>query len=197
MIAAIVLAAGLSRRMGSGKLLAVIEGKPLVRWAVEGIVSLVDDVVVVTQPEDAPIREALAGLAVRFATNPRPEDGQGTSIATGAAALAPETDAALVVLGDQPWLPAAAIPALLAEFRATHRAIVAPVYRGTQGNPVLFAAATFGELRALDGDAGARRIVDRDPARVTRVFIDGEMPADVDTADDLARLTATRRPRVQ
>ena len=183
--------------MASRKLLAIIEGKPLVRWAVEGIVPLVDDVVVVTQPDDAPIREALAGLAVRFATNPRPEDGQGVSIATGAAALTPETDAALVVLGDQPWLPTAAIRALLAEFRATRRAIVAPVYRGTQGNPVLFGAATFGELRALEGDAGAKRIVDRDPARVARVLIDGEMPVDVDTPDDLARLTAARRPRVQ
>ena len=183
--------------MGSRKLLAVIDGKPLVRWAVEGVVPLVDEVIVVTGPDDRAIHDALQGLTVRFATNPRPEDGQGTSIATGASALSSVTEAALVVLGDQPWLSASVIRALLAEFRATRRAIVAPVYRGTQGNPVLFAASTLGELRALDGDAGAKRIVERDPGRVARVPIDAEMPADVDTPDDLARVTAARTPRVQ
>src|SRR5258705_99813 len=131
------------RRMGRQKLLLELQGKAVVRWAVEGVLPHVGDLIVVTGHEDAAVRAALAGLAVRFVVNPRPEAGQGTSIATGASALAPGTVAALVVLGDQPRLPPDVIPTLLRERERTGRAIVAPVYRGTQGTPVLFAADVF------------------------------------------------------
>jgi len=69
---------------------------------------------------------------------------------------------------------------------------VAPLYRGVQGNPVLFAAAVFPELRALTGDRGARSVVEKDPARVALVSFDLAMPADLDTFEDYERL----RPRV-
>ena len=65
---------------------------------------------------------------------------------------------------------------------------MAPVYRGTQGTPVLFAADVFDELRALDGDAGARTVVQARPERVARVAVDAPMPPDVDTPEDYARL---------
>jgi molybdenum cofactor cytidylyltransferase len=183
--------------MGQRKLLVDLRGKPLVRWAVEGALSFVADVIVVTGPDDAAIHEALAKLPVRFTVNPRPDDGQGTTIAAGAAALGSATDAALVVLGDQPWLPEHVIPALLETFRTSGAAIVAPVYRGTQGTPVLFGAAVFPELRALKGDEGAKSIVQRDAERVARVAFDVDMPLDVDTPDDLARAMAWPTPRVQ
>ncbi|MBI2206284.1 MAG: nucleotidyltransferase family protein [Candidatus Rokubacteria bacterium] len=197
MIVAVVLAAGLSRRMGRRKLLEPIAGKPLVRWSVEGVPGLVDEIVVVTGPDNTAVRDALDGLPVRFAVNPRPEDGQGTSIAAGIGALTAGTEAALVVLADQPWLPADVIPALIAAFRRGGAPIVAPVYRGVQGNPVLFAAPVFGELTGLSGDAGARQVVQRDPARVACVELDIDMPADVDTPDDLERLTAARARRLE
>jgi molybdenum cofactor cytidylyltransferase len=66
--------------------------------------------------------------------------------------------------------------------------VVAPVYRGVQGTPVLFSAEVFGELAALDGDAGARSVVQAQPQRVARVAIDAPMPIDVDTPEDYARL---------
>ena len=188
MIAAIVLAAGLARRMGRQKLLLPLQGKAVVRWAVERITPHVGDVVVVTGQDDAAIREALAGLAVRFAVNPSPQSGQGSSIAVGVAALKPWTRAALIALGDQPRVPDAVVPALLAALERAGKAVVAPVYRGTQGTPVLFAAEVFAELRTLTGDAGARAVVNARPERVERVSLDVAMPPDVDTPEDFAKL---------
>src|SRR3990167_4850346 len=100
MIAGVVLAAGFSRRMGRQKLLLQLQGKPVVRWAVERLAPHVEDLVVVTCQDDAPIREALAGLAVRFAVNPAPQAGQGSSNAVGVVALKPWTRAVLIALGD-------------------------------------------------------------------------------------------------
>jgi molybdenum cofactor cytidylyltransferase len=188
MIAAIVLAAGLARRMGRQKLLLDLRGKPVVRWSVEAVIPHVGDVVVVTGQEDEAVRAALAGLAVRFAVNPRPQAGQGSSIAVGMAALKPWTAAVLVALGDQPRLPPEVIPTLLRARERSGRAIAAPVYRGTQGTPVLFGAEVFGELGALGGDAGARAVVSARPERVERVVVDADMPPDVDTPEDYARL---------
>lgn len=188
MIAAVMLAAGLARRMGRQKLLLQLQGKPVVRLSVEHIVSHVEDVVVVTGPEDTAIRQALEGLPVRFAVNPRPQDGQGTSIAAGVAALKPWTTAALIALGDQPRMPAAVVPALLDAFRRSGQAIVAPVYQGVHGTPVLFSSEVFGELRALTGDAGARAVVKVNPERVEAVAFDIAMPPDVDTPEDYAKL---------
>jgi molybdenum cofactor cytidylyltransferase len=188
MIAAIVLAAGFARRMGRQKLLLELRGKPVVRWSVEAILPHVGDAVVVTGQDDDAVRAALSGLGVRFAVNARPQDGQGTSIAAGVLALKPWTAAVLVALGDQPRLPEGLIARLLAERERSGKAIVAPVYRGTQGTPVLFAAEVFNELRALSGDAGARAVVQARPERVARVAIDAPMPPDVDTPEDFARL---------
>src|SRR5262249_26767332 len=98
MIAAIVLAAGFARRMGRQKLLLDLNGAPVVRWSVDAVVPHVDDCVVVTGQDDAAVRAALRGLRVRYAVNPRPQDGQGSSIAVGIAALEPTTAAVLVVL---------------------------------------------------------------------------------------------------
>jgi molybdenum cofactor cytidylyltransferase len=187
-IAAVVLAAGLARRMGRPKLLLELRGKPVIRWTVEAVLPHVGDLVVVTGTEDAALREALAGLTVRFAVNPRPQDGQGSSIAVGVAALKPWTRAALIALGDQPRLPEPVVSRLLEAFARGGRPIVVPVYRGTQGTPVLFASEVFPELLALRGDAGARSVVLLRPERVDAVALDFAMPLDVDTPEDYAKL---------
>jgi molybdenum cofactor cytidylyltransferase len=188
MTAAIVLAAGLARRMGRQKLLLDLRGKAVVRWSVEAILPHVDDVVVVTGHEAEGVEAALAGLVVRFARNPHPEDGQGSSIAVGARALKPSTNAVLIALGDQPRLPALVVPALLAAFARGGAAIVTPIYAGTQGTPVLFGAEVFAELRSVTGDGGARSVVRARPDRVREVPFDFPVPDDVDTPDDYARL---------
>ena len=188
MIAGVVLGAGLARRMGRPKLLLDLRGKPVVRWSVEALLPHVGDVVVVTGAGDGAIREALTGLAVRFVVNPRPQDGQGSSIAVGVAALKPWTRAALVALGDQPRVPEVVVPRLLEAFTRAGKAIVVPVYRGTQGTPVLFASEVFPELLGLRGDAGARSVVQARPERVEAVALDLPMPLDVDTPEDYAKL---------
>lgn len=188
MIAGVVLAAGLARRMGRQKLLLTLRGTPLVRLSVERLVRHVEDLVVVTGQDDTAIRQALDGLAVRYARNPRPHDGQGSSIAVGVGALKPWTRAALIALGDQPRLPDGVVEALVAAWQRSGKPIVAPVYQGVQGTPVLFGAEVFAELAQLSGDAGARAVVNARAERVETVRFDVPMPADVDTPEDYARL---------
>jgi molybdenum cofactor cytidylyltransferase len=77
---------------------------------------------------------------------------------------------------------------LLEAFQASGKAIVAPVYRGVQGTPVVFSSEIFAELRALGGDSGARAVVAAHPERVERIAIDLAMPPDVDTPEDYAKL---------
>ena len=197
MIAGVVLAAGLSRRMGQAKLLLDWGGAPVLRHAVQRVLAAgLDEVVVVTGPDAAPLTPALAGLAVRRAVNPDPAAGQAGSVVAGVAALGPAIEAAVLALGDQPTVSPDVIRALVAVWRATGRPIAAPVYRDGRGNPVLFARAVFPELLVLAGDAGARAVVAADPARVAVVTVDAAMPPDVDTPEDYARLRGLEPPPV-
>jgi molybdenum cofactor cytidylyltransferase len=193
-IAGIVLAAGTSTRMGRQKLtLPMPDGRPLVRVAVEQILGAgLADVVVVVGSDAEAIGSTLSGLPVRVVVNPRYAEGQSTSLRAGLDALRPGTEAAVVALGDQPLPDPDVIRRLVLAFRAAGRPIAAPVYRDGRGNPVLFGAALFDELRAVTGDRGGRGVMARDPARVTEVPVDMPMPADIDTPQDYE---AARRAR--
>jgi molybdenum cofactor cytidylyltransferase len=193
-IAGIVLAAGLSRRMGQAKLLMPVGGRAIVRYVVESVLAGgVDSVWVVTGPDVEPIEAALAGLEVQIAVNPAPEEGQASSLRAGLTALPESVDAVLIALGDQPSLAPSIIPALLAARRTSSKLIVAPRYRDGQGNPVLFKREIFPELLRLTGDQGARPIIQKEPARVEWVDLDLPMPPDVDTQDDYEKIRANLR----
>jgi len=192
--AGLLLAAGLSRRMGRAKLLLPLAGRPVVRHAAEGLLAAgVEPLTVVVGPGDA-VAAALDGLPVRLVVNPRPEAGQASSLVAGIAALTPGTEAVLVALGDQPFVAADVIRQLIYALEGTDKVIAAPRYRDGLGNPVLFRARVFPEILALGGDRGARAVVERDAARVALVEIDHPMPADVDTPEDYARLLSRDEP---
>jgi molybdenum cofactor cytidylyltransferase len=193
-IAAIVLAAGRSTRMGGpNKLLAEISGKPLVRIAVEqALASRARPVIVVTGHQRDKVEAALAGLDVRFVHNPNFADGLSTSVKAGLAALPAEADGAIVCLGDMPQVTAPLIDKLTAAFDPEKGALVViPVIDGKRGNPVVWARRFFPELMAIDGDIGARHLIGRYPEAVAEVALtDTAALVDVDTPDALVKVKA-------
>jgi len=193
-VAAIVLAAGRSTRMGGpNKLLAEVGGKPLVRIAVEqALASRARPVVVVTGHQREQVEAALKGLRVIFAHNPDFADGLSTSIKAGVAALPAEVDGAIVCLGDMPQVDAGLIDRLLAAFDPEKGAlVVVPTIAGKRGNPVVWSRRFFADLAKLDGDIGARHLIGSYPEAVVEVAVTGRAAfTDVDTPDALRALKA-------
>lgn len=197
MLSALLLAAGRSTRFGGHKLLAPLDGEPLVRHAAANLVAAaLDEVVVVVGHEGAAVRSALDGLPVRVVVNAEHARGMSASLAAGVRALAPAAEAVLVALGDQPGIAPDTITRLVHAWRASGRPVAVPVYDGgVRGHPVLFARAVFGELLSIEGDVGARAVIARDPARVVAVRVDGPAPRDVDTREDHAALARSMPAR--
>jgi len=195
-IAAVVLAAGRSRRMGAAnKLLSPVEGRPMVAHAAAAALgSRANPVVVVTGHEAEAIRAALAGLDVAFVHNPDYAAGMSGSLRAGIAALPADIDGAVICLGDMPRVTAALIDRLIDAFDPdAGRAICVPVYRGKRGNPVLWAARFFPEIDRLTGDVGARHLLAAHDSAVFEVACDDDsVLIDVDTPEILARLDAAR-----
>ena len=195
-IAAVVLAAGQSRRMGAlNKLLIEVDGEPMVRRvAAAALGSKAAPVVVVTGHEAERVRAALDGLDVAFAHNSDFAEGMSSSLHCGVEALdserAPGIDGAVVCLGDMPRTSAALIDRLIADFNPLEgRAIGVPTYRGKRGNPVLWAARFFGEMRNLSGDVGARHLIGDHADAVYEVESpDHSVTIDVDTPEALDAL---------
>ena len=189
MISAILLAAGEGRRFGSSKLREELHGKPIVRWSAELLRRApVEEVIVVVAPEHEDVRSALRDVDVKFIVNDRARDGMGSSLACGVQAVDPRAEAMLVALADTPMTGREALHRVVERYRAGGAAIVVPTFQGVRGHPVLFDRSVFAELRALDGDHGARAVTDRDPTRLSLVEIQAEAPIDVDTREDLQRL---------
>ena len=186
-IAGVVLAAGKSVRFAGTKLLAHIGDVPLVRIVVNDVLRVVDPVVVVVGHDADRVSKALAGLPVVFASNARYTEGMGTSVGAGVAALPAEIDAALIALGDQP-VGIDVINTLITAYQQGEAAIVAPVYDGVRGNPVIFDRRFFPDLMALAGDRGARDLIDRHADLLTAVPFAFAPPVDIDTQEDLQKL---------
>jgi len=184
-IAGIVLAAGLSRRLGRPKQLLVLDDRALVAHVADrALASTLDEVIVVTGASAAEIREAIGDRTVRFVHNPDFERGQGTSLAAGIAALGEAVDATVILLGDQPGIAPETIDRVIGARRETIAPVIMARYGDQQGHPVLFGREVFTDLMRLDGDTGGREIVRAH--REALVLVDGGAdapPPDVDTEE--------------
>ncbi len=192
-IAAVILAAGRASRMGSPKLLADVQGKPLVRHAVEAaLASSARPVIVVTGAGAAAVEQALRGLEIEIVENRDYSKGLSESLKCGLKAVPPDCDGAVVLLADMPDIGACLIEKLAAAFNpAEGRAICVATRHGRRGNPVLWARRFFPEIMTLEGDVGAKSLMGLYGEYVCDVEADHDGPlTDIDTPADLARWSA-------
>jgi molybdenum cofactor cytidylyltransferase len=193
-VAAVVLAAGRSTRMGGlNKLLAEINGRPLVRIAAEeALASAAHPVIVVTGHQRDRVEAALGGLDLTLVHNPDFAGGLSTSVKAGVAAVPDGVDGVIVCLGDMPQVSAPLIDKLIGAFDPEKGAlVVVPVAGGKRGNPVVWSRRFFPDLAALLGDTGARHLIASVPEAVVEVPLAGTAAlVDVDTPDALEAVRA-------
>jgi CTP:molybdopterin cytidylyltransferase MocA len=187
-VGAVVLAAGSSSRMpGSQKLLLEFDGRPMVRHAVEAASDGgCHQVVVVYSAGD--VKEAVDGAA-EAVYNPDAHTGMASSLKVGLRALRPEIEAAVVLLGDQPLVGSRTVAALLRAWRreGSRPAVAVSKQRNQWTPPVVLAREMWEDLYALEGDAGARQILDGHPELLDMVPAPGR-PDDIDTPEDYAKI---------
>lgn len=183
-----VLAAGAGSRFGGTKQLARVRGKPLAQHAIDAVAGEVDEIVVVLG-HDADAVEAALALPphARAVRNPRFARGQATSLAVGLGACSPDSQAAVVLLADQPGIRPEHVRALVRAYRADPRpGAIRLRFRDAPG-PALLARSIWPKLAELRGDVGARAWLDAHPEAVRWVELDEPAPADVDRPQDLDR----------
>jgi molybdenum cofactor cytidylyltransferase len=187
----VILAAGGSTRLGHPKQLVAYQGRSLLRHATEVAVgSLCHPVVVVLGAHAAALETEVRDLPVRVTENRDWVQGMATSLRRGLQVLEdtePDIGAAVITLCDQPCVSPRAIDALVEAYRSGVAPIVASAYDGILGVPALFDRRFFPELLALEGEAGARRVIARHPRRVHAVLLPGG-GQDIDTPQDCERL---------
>jgi molybdenum cofactor cytidylyltransferase len=193
-VSAIVLAAGGGSRFGGGKLLAKLGGRPIIEAVLHNLREApVDETIAVVGADAVRLREVCEGYGVRIVTNEEWERGQSTSVLAGLRACGGQ--AAVILLGDQPFVGAEAVERLVAAFAEGARVAVA-TYGGKRRNPVLFSREVWPLLESeLAGDEGARSVLQRHPELVVEVPCEGVGdPTDVDTREDLRRVEEMHGP---
>jgi molybdenum cofactor cytidylyltransferase len=185
-IGGVVLAAGEGSRFGGPKQLAELGGRPLLEHVLEAAAAVpaLDRVVLVLGARADEIVARVDSHGAQAVVCEGWSEGQAASLRTGLAAL-DDLDAALILLGDQPGVTAAAIEAVLAHFDGTHA--VRAVYDGSPGHPVILTRELMRRAMELEGDLGARELLE--DARVRKVEVAHLCrPRDVDTPEDLEAL---------
>ncbi|NJK79289.1 MAG: nucleotidyltransferase family protein [Chloroflexaceae bacterium] len=193
MIYGILLTAGTSSRMGEPKQLLDWHGQPLVRYIVrQALGSQLDGLIVVTGAAAEATQAALASfdheesVPVYICYNPQFTDGQATSLQIGLHELPADAEAALVLLVDQPLLTPTLINQVIDAYCTANQkpAAVVPTCEGRRGNPVLLDRALFAELQALEGDVGARDVLQRHAEQVLWLELnDQAVLIDMDTPE--------------
>ncbi|MGE5577425.1 MAG: nucleotidyltransferase family protein [Syntrophothermus sp.] len=187
-VTAIILAAGRSRRMYPArmKLLMPLGGRPMVEWVIRQVLaSQVGEALLVTGCGHREVAEIGRANGVFVVHNPDYAKGLSTSVRAGLRAVPPRTSAAVFVLGDQPFVEAAVLDALIDEYRSGAGSIIVPSYHGVRGNPVLFDMRWAPELMRLDGDQGGKVLLDKHPEDVVVLETHSAgICVDIDTLED-------------
>jgi molybdenum cofactor cytidylyltransferase len=187
-VAAVILAAGQSRRMGQPKQLLRVAGKPLLEHTIANVrASGVQQIVLVLGARADEIRKSVSLDGVTVVENPEHEQGMGTSIGVGLKALSPGVSGALIVLADQPFVQTGTLDKLMEQHRQSKAQIVIPMFKGFRGNPVLLDRSVFPEVMGLPGDVGCRAIFGDHTQGIYKVavddvgvLLDADTPADVE-----------------
>jgi molybdenum cofactor cytidylyltransferase len=190
----IILAAGLSTRLGRPKLTVNVAGIPIIsRVTRAALDSQLSHVILVTGVSNSGLLEAIGEMAldsrVVVATNPHPELGMSSSMQTGMRILEKDASGAMLILADQPFLTSSVINRLLEKFDKDPDRIVVASIRGRRSNPVIFPAALFSELEGTQGDVGGRYVLKRHENIVVEIEMgDHYDDEDLDTTEDLQRI---------
>ena len=195
-VSGLILAAGKSSRMGQPKQLLPFQGTILLDWVLTQAesASALDEVIVVLGNVADEIRPKLQPSRAQIVVNPVFTEGCSASYKTGLATLDPRAEAVVVLLGDQPGVDTTVINQVVADWRERGGKIALASYRGRRGHPIIFARALFEQLRQLQGDKAAWKILDAHPAWVRDVELNRAFPEDVDTWQDYQTLVHETTP---
>ena len=189
-IGAVILAAGMSLRMGEAKQLLRLGENTLLGHVLENVRnSSVNEIVLVLGHAAETIKERVAIHSLKVVINEAYRQGMGTSLRAGLSALPAGVNAALIVLADQPFVRPATLDLLIDQYRQSNAQIVIPIYKGFRGNPVLLDRSVFSEVMALSGDIGCRAIFGNHLEGIVKVPVeDVGILLDLDSKDDFERL---------
>lgn len=192
-ISAVVLAAGMSRRMGAPKQLLQVEGQPILERTLAHVrESAVDEIVLVLGFAADAITRQISTEGLKVVRNEAYEQGMGTSLRRGLAAVNPRAKGALIVLADQPFVQAATFNRLMECHRSSEAKIILPLYNGFRGNPVLLDRAVFPSLRELTGDVGCRAVFGNYKGGIQKLPVnDAGILLDIDSPEDLQKAGLT------
>jgi len=188
-IAGVLLAAGMSTRMGSNKLFLSLGDRDTVlsRAVATGVAAGLDPLLVVVGHEAERVRAALRGTAARTVFNPDYARGQNTSLRTGIAAVPDGVAAAVVLLADMPLVDAEMIRSLVTRWRESGAPLAISRYGDVVAPPIVYGAALFGELRSLRHDACGKSVIKRHRGEEVAVDWPAERLTDLDVPEDVAR----------
>jgi molybdenum cofactor cytidylyltransferase len=187
----VILAAGVSNRMGRNKMLLDLDGESILRRAVARAVAAGLDPVVVVLGHDADrARSELADLPCEPVVNPDYARGVNVSLRAGIAAVPARARAAVVVLADMPFVTARMIETLVERYRETTAPLVVSDYAGVNAPPILYDRSLFAELGAMEGEGCGKQVVKKHRSEAVAVPWPAEALADVDVPEDYERVKA-------
>ena len=185
-IGAIILAAGLSKRMGQSKLLLSLKGKPIFRYPLEQAIRnhMQPICLIGGQHMQAFQTESSDLLNVEYIYNPRYEKGMSSSLKIGIENIKYRTDATIIFLADQPFVPDLVLQSMIEQFGKDTR-IVRPQYQGNFGHPILIDKSLYDEFLNLEGDQGGKEIINKYKNDTKILSFDNTFwGMDIDTPED-------------